>query len=1176
MFFRIFFSLVLFFVTMNAQNLISSLSDEQKQWLKKHPVITAQNESDYIPINFNKNGYPQGLSIDYMDFIAKKLGIKIKYISGKTWDEYLQMAKDKKIDIILNVVKTDTRKDYLKFTKPYLKTYPFIYANKNNDIKNLKDLSGKKLAIPKGYYFEELFEKNYPDIKLIKVKNNLEALKQVSTNQADATVGMSSTFEHLINEHFITNVEIRSESKISGISKYFERVGVRDDWGIFRNILDIAISQVKYEEEQLLKDKWKLAIIKKSVVDSIYLTQEEKNWLENNRVIKVYNEKDWVPFNYREDDIAKGFSIDYFNLLASKLNLNVKYIPNLSWNEAMNDLENSKLDVMLNIAKTKPRLQRFDFTSNIYLKVRSGFVQRKNSVDINDFSEIEDKKLAIVKGFIVNDFIKENYPNINYIALPSTTSVVEAVSNKEAFVGHGTIGSMQYIMNKNSIENLKFNLDGKGTNELHIAVKKGNDILLSLLNKAEALIRIEELNDLKQKWFLINSIDEIDKKSIFTKEEKKWLRENRVVVGVDSDYKPMNFLNKNGNIDGLTIEFLDEIQRIIGKDITIKHQSWSKTLEDISLGNIDFVANINKTDQRSEYLDFTKSYLTVPMGVITNSDEKKYDSLKQLENKILIVKRDTAEVEFISKNFPAIKLMIVSDYDDALSLLSENKADAIFAHLPVILQKIKDLLIANMKINLIYFSDKIGQQRLAVAKNNVILKSILQKSLNEITKKRKDEILSKWLDIKYETKRDNYSFLWEVLLITVALVFVLLAISVILKRKINKEVKKRLNIQRQKDEINSILNGSSTMLIIHTGERMARVNKAFLDFFEKYENIEEFVEKNSCIFNLFVQVNDENYLSRNKLEASNWVEEVYNKKRRGLKVLIQKGVQNHHFIINISQISLNGNSFYLIELMDITQEINQSKELEEKNIIITEQSKMAALGEMIGNIAHQWRQPLSIISSLASSYKVKKDYDMPIVEEELLEDMQKIIETSKYLSHTIDDFKNFIKGDKIVDEFNVSKAVNKSLSIVGTSLSNNFIDVQFKVNGSLKVHSCENELVQCLSNILNNSKDALKEIDEDKRVINIILEEVDNNAVITIHDSGGGIPESIIEKIYEPYFTTKHESQGTGLGLYMCYKIINDSLKGEIFIKNENITVQDETLLGTKVKICLPIDISTL
>ena len=148
--------------------------------------------------------------------------------------------------------------------------------------------------------------------------------------------------------------------------------------------------------------------------------------------------------------------------------------------------------------------------------------------------------------------------------------------------------------------------------------------------------------------------------------------------------------------------------------------------------------------------------------------------------------------------------------------------------------------------------------------------------------------------------------------------------------------------------------------------------------------------------------------------------------------------------------------------------------------------------------------------------------------------------------------------------------INKSLNIVGTAMANNYINIQTKMKGNLKIESYENELIQCLSNILNNSKDALKELDEENRVIRVFLDEEDNVVSIIIHDNAGGIPKHLLKKVFEPYFTTKHESQGTGLGLYMCYKIINESLNGDIKIVNEEIKSNNKVYMGAKIIIQLP------
>ncbi len=1163
--------LILFFtilvINLHANISVSGLSEKQTLWLKEHPVIVAQNEADYIPINFNKNSIAQGYSIDFMKLVASKLGIKVEYTQGYAWNEYLDMAKEKKIDIVLNIVKTDERLEYLNFTKPYLKSHPFIYSKKDKPINSLEELKGKTLAIPKGYYFESLFTKYYPKIKLLSFKNNLEALKAVSVGQAEATVGMASTFEYLINEHFITNVAISAEAKIEGISKYFERIGIRKDWQIFQEILDIAISQIKYEEELYLKEKWKLAFEKKKNKVLKTFTKEELAWIENKKVLKVYNEKDWAPYNYTINDKPMGYSIDYIEEIADELGLELEFVRGISWSEALDKLKANELDLVLNIAKTKKRENDFLYTKNSFLKITNGLVLRRDSQVVNTFEDLDGKKLAIVKDYFVDELIENKYPNIEVLALKNSTEVVRAVSDGFADIGHGSLGSLQHVMLENYITNLKYIKENESSNNLYIASSKNNEILISLINKVEESLSSSQLNEIKKKWFVTNE----NKKPSFklTNEERVWLNKNEIVLGVDKDYAPMNFLDNNKELKGLSIDFIEALEKQIGKKINFYVDTWPEVLDKAMNHEIDGIININESETRKEKLLFTKPYITIPMGVITKSDFEKYTNLDDFKNKILVVKKQTIEVEYLSKNFPDIKLMIVNNYKDALSLISEEKADGIFAPLPIILHNIKKYLISDLKVNVIHFNETIGHQQIGVKNTNSILLSILNKGINQIDIKKRDEIVDKWLKIEYK-QNETYTFLWKYLVGAVLVILSLAIFILMLKMKINKEVEKRLSIQKQKDEYDSILNGSSTILVLHSGTEMTKVNKAFLNFFDSYENVEDFKKDYVCMFNLFKKVDIQSYISSLNTDVNTWVEDLYNKPERNLKVVLSKDGKDEHFLIHVSLVKLDNKNYYLIELINITLEILQSKEIENKNRIITEQSKMIALGEMIGNIAHQWRQPLTIISSISSSYKLKYDMNLEINNEDLVKDMTKITDTSKYLSQTIDDFRNFIKGDKFKDEFNVSSSINKALNMVGTAMANNYINIQTKMKGNLRIESYENELIQCLSNILNNAKDALKDVSEENRVVRVFLEEFEDGVVITIHDNAGGIPDNILKKVFEPYFTTKHESQGTGLGLYMCYKIINESLNGDIKILNEELKVNNEVYTGAKIVIQLP------
>ncbi|RXJ95577.1 hypothetical protein CRV00_03800 [Malaciobacter molluscorum] len=245
----------------------------------------------------------------------------------------------------------------------------------------------------------------------------------------------------------------------------------------------------------------------------------------------------------------------------------------------------------------------------------------------------------------------------------------------------------------------------------------------------------------------------------------------------------------------------------------------------------------------------------------------------------------------------------------------------------------------------------------------------------------------------------------------------------------------------------------------------------------------------------------------------------------------------------------------------------------EKDQMLFNQSKMAAMGEMIGNIAHQWRQPLSTISTAASGIAIKIDYNL-VSPEEIKDDLKSIVNTTQYLSQTIEDFRNFFKENKQKEKFLLKESIVDSLNIVDSSFKNNYIEVVLNTE-DIEVNTIRSELTQAILNILTNAKDVLTDkINqfEEKRVIQIDLYKDEEFAYIEIWDNGGGIKKEIINKIFEPYFTTKHQSQGTGIGLYMTREIIIKHLNGNIKVENINKKYQDKNYLGANFKIIIPVN----
>ncbi len=250
----------------------------------------------------------------------------------------------------------------------------------------------------------------------------------------------------------------------------------------------------------------------------------------------------------------------------------------------------------------------------------------------------------------------------------------------------------------------------------------------------------------------------------------------------------------------------------------------------------------------------------------------------------------------------------------------------------------------------------------------------------------------------------------------------------------------------------------------------------------------------------------------------------------------------------------------------ILKEVERSKKMQNQ---LFKSEKMASMGEMIGNIAHQWRQPLSAITTLSTGLKLQKELGV-LEDETFLDNMDLINENAQYLSKTIDDFRNFIKDERQQVSFNLKDKINSFLHLVQTSIKEYQITIDLNISSDIIINGYPNELLQCLINIFNNAKDVVKNNQSEERFVFIEAYENKNNIVIKIKDNGGGIDEKYIDKIYEPYFTTKGKTRGTGLGLNMVYKIINEGMKGSIEALNTTYTHLDKEYKGALFIITIP------
>jgi len=332
-----------------------------------------------------------------------------------------------------------------------------------------------------------------------------------------------------------------------------------------------------------------------------------------------------------------------------------------------------------------------------------------------------------------------------------------------------------------------------------------------------------------------------------------------------------------------------------------------------------------------------------------------------------------------------------------------------------------------------------------------------------------------------------------------------------------------------------------------------------------------FIDCNQRALELFCIDDKPEFISLNPADISSPLqadgEDAKSAAAKQIEIAIQKGSSHFEWVsmrkngdifptdVLLSSFNYQGKTIIQCTVRDLTNIKEAQARIDEQERTIFAQSRFAAMGEMIGMIAHQWRQPITAIGMGANNMIMDielNESDMQIFKKHL----EQINMQVQFLSNTIDDFRNFFKPNREMTETSVGKIIDGSLKIIGKSLENNNIKVEKKVEFNPPIEAYESELVQVLLAIMGNAKDALLDRCAESPTITVTsLQNPEFIDFVELHicDNGGGIPSEILEKIFEPYFTTKSAKNGTGLGLYIAKTIIEKHQGGSIGVRNEEL-----------------------
>jgi PAS domain S-box-containing protein len=273
--------------------------------------------------------------------------------------------------------------------------------------------------------------------------------------------------------------------------------------------------------------------------------------------------------------------------------------------------------------------------------------------------------------------------------------------------------------------------------------------------------------------------------------------------------------------------------------------------------------------------------------------------------------------------------------------------------------------------------------------------------------------------------------------------------------------------------------------------------------------------------------------------------------RHQVELLLQMGADVSFALDNIVRESSRQKAERAL-FEETSERLMAMEALREKEQMLIQQSRQAAMGEMIGNIAHQWRQPLNTLG--LEIQHLLLFYDLGEFDREFLsKGVSRSMELIHHMSRTIDDFRNYFTPDKEKAEFQAVDAINNTISLLKGCFKNPKIDIEIVAKGSPMVYGYQNEFAQVILNILVNARDALVEREINDPGVLITLSSEPSCTVVTVADNAGGISKEIMSKIFDPYFTTKGPQHGTGLGLFMSKTIVENNMGGRLTVRNSPV-----------------------
>lgn len=1099
------------------QNLSSlPLTPEEVDYIASHPVIKVSNGSNFMPYDFTVGSEPRGYSIDLLNILAANAGLEVEYVSRRTWFELEELFNKGGLDLLHTLTKSKEREEVGIFSYPYATFQSYFFIRKGDpEVYRIEDVFGKTAVVGKGWNVTKFLKKHYPEVNLLELDSTEEMLYALSKGDADVLINGDVPTEFIKNRLGMRNIKTSGGfleyNKDSTMSLYFF---AHKNSPELISILNKASRNIDRSDFERISNKW----FGESNVSNtpIVLTQEEKDFISEYPVVHLVGGKSFAPFlMYDSNGEVEGHDVDLTKLISERTGLNID-ITLMNWYEAQSRAENREFDGLISASNTSARDKYYNSSDSYMQMLPLIIVKKGNPKNISQVGDLSGKRVALQRGNFFKDLLEKKCDDAEITYYDSIDDLIRAVVSEEvdftildqtAFYVADMLGLERMIEAPIAFdEPLK----------LHYQLRNDRPELVTIINKGLNSISGQERHSIRAKWFGgINQGNYNDPSISLTQDERRYLDEKgSITYVVDPNWMPFESINDDGEHIGITADYIELFSERLGTTFNLKKtKSWNETLDAMRTRDSDIVTIARETESRKDYMNFSSPFMEFPTVIVTRNDEFMVEDIGDKLDKTFAVVSGYSFIEELKIKYPEIKILEADNIFSGLKMVSDGEAFAYIDSSVSVQYALSSGGIDGLKVSGTLPGS--SENTMGIRNDDPVLYNIMQKALDSISEDDHKRILNKWMAVTVN-KVVDYTLFWRIVIGLLLLLF----ITIIWNRKLRAAKKqtegalhelKIAQVQLVQAEkmvalgqlVAGIAHDINTPLgaIKSSGENISySLNRAINNLPKVYDLVNE-DEKD-----VFIRLLD---------SSSNYSAVLTSKDaRRIIKPLIKEldsmNIENSRYFADIMlQMGIrNGMQSFLPILKHPKAEF-----------IFETAYNVYSIAMNTNNIGNAVSRASKVIFALKSFSRSGENGD--VCEVNLKDNIEAVLTLYQHLIK---------QGIELVRDY-------ESISLL----------------------SCyPDELGQVWTNLIHNAIQAMDGVGQ----LGIKLSEENDCAVVSISDTGCGIPDDIQSKLYDPFFTTKGVGEGTGLGLDIVKKIIEKH--------NGTIELESEVGIGTTFTVKLP------